>query len=226
VQRFTGIISHKFMNKPKIKIMKKLFIVLVAAMFAMPLFSQVNFGIKGGLSTNNLAIDQTIDLTDGDLLLEKAEEASYGFHGGLFVRLSFLGIYIQPEILFTSAENKIKITENAVSEIRSQTFNKLDIPVLLGFKLGPIRINGGPAATVKISSPKELFDTQGYENLYKSATFGYQAGVGVDILKKLTLDLRYEGNLNQFGNELTVGGETFALDQRSSSIIFSLGLMF
>jgi len=214
------------MNKPKIKIMKKLFIVLVAVMFAMPVFSQVKFGIKGGLSTNNLAIDQTLAASSGDILLEKASEASYGFHGGLFVRLSLLGIYVQPEIIFTSAENKIKITENAVSEIRSQTFNKLDIPVLLGFKLGPLRINGGPAATIKISSPSELYDTQGYESLYKSATFGYQAGVGVDILKKLTLDLRYEGNLNQFGNELTVGGQTFELDQRSSAIIFSLGLMF
>lgn len=208
--------------------MKKLFIVLVAAMFAMPLFSQVKFGIKGGLSTNNLAIDQTLDLGDGSLLLEKASEASYGFHGGVFVRLSLLGIYIQPEILFTSSENKIKVTEPGatVSQIRSQTFNKLDIPVLLGFKLGPLRINAGPAATVKISSPNELFDAQGRESLYKSATFGYQAGVGLDLLKKLTLDVRYEGNLNQFGNELTVGGETFTLDQRSSAILFSLGFMF
>lgn len=208
--------------------MKKLVFVIVAMMLAAPAFSQLNFGIKGGLSTNNLAIDQSLDVTNGTLLLEKAGEASYGFHGGLFVRLTILGIYLQPEILFTSAENKIKITEPGAmaAEIKTQTFNKLDIPVLLGFKLGPLRVNGGPAATIKISSPKELFDTQNYESLYKSATFGYQAGVGVDLFKKLTIDLRYEGNLNQFGNELTVGGETFQLDQRSSSISLSLGLMF
>lgn len=198
-------------------------------MLAAPVFSQLNWGVKFGASTNNLAIDQSITTTGGgQILLEQAKDASYGFHGGLFVRLSLLGIYIQPEILFATAENKISITDigQTTAEIRSQKFNKLDIPVLLGFKLGPLRINGGPAATIMLSSPKELFDTQNYESLYKSATFGYQAGIGVDILKKLTLDLRYEGNLNQFGNELTIGSQTFELDQRSSAISLSLGLIF
>jgi hypothetical protein len=207
--------------------MKKLIIVFIAAMFAMPLFSQVKFGIKGGLSTNNFVIDETINTGDGDILLEKASEASYGFHGGVFVRLSLLGIYIQPEVLFTSSENKIKVTENAVSEIRSQTFNRLDIPVMVGFKLGPLRLNAGPAASIMISSPKELFSgDQTAEDLYRSATFGYQAGVGVDLLKRLTIDFRYEGNLNKFGNELQIGSETFALDQRSTALSLSLGIIF
>ncbi len=209
--------------------MKKIFLLVAAMMLAAPVFSQLNWGVKFGASTNNLAIDQSITTTGGgQILLEQAKDASYGFHGGLFVRLSLLGIYIQPEILFATAENKISITDigQTTAEIRSQKFNKLDIPVLLGFKLGPLRINGGPAATIMLSSPKELFDTQNYESLYKSATFGYQAGIGVDILKKLTLDLRYEGNLNQFGNELTIGSQTFELDQRSSAISLSLGLIF
>ncbi|MDX9929110.1 MAG: porin family protein [Bacteroidales bacterium] len=207
--------------------MKKFFVVIFALMIAVPAFSQLDWGIKAGVSTNNLVIDQTLDLPEaGTVLLESAKEASYGFHAGLFVRLSLLGIYVQPEILFSSAENKIKITEDAVSEIQSQKFNKLDIPVMLGFKLGPVRINAGPAATIMLSSPKELFDTDNYESLYKSATFGYQAGLGVDLFDKLTVDLRYEGNLNQFGNEVTVGGETFELDQRSTAFILSLGLKF
>ena len=220
------VISKPTNLKPEI--MKRLIIVVVAVLLAAPAFSQLDWGIKGGLSSNNLVIDQTIDVSSGELVLEQVKEASYGFHGGLFLRLTVLGIYVQPEILFTSSENKIRITEpgETLSEIRSQQFNKLDIPVMVGFKLGPLRINAGPAATIKISSPKELFDTGNYENLYKSATFGYQAGVGLDILNKLTLDLRYEGNMNQFGNELTIGGQTFALDQRSSAIIVSLGLIF
>jgi len=196
-------------------------------MLAAPAFSQLNWGIKAGVSTNNLSIDQTLITSSGQILLEQAREASYGFHGGVFVRLSLLGIYVQPELLLATAENKIRITDGeAVAEIKSQKFNKLDVPVMVGFKLGPLRIHGGPAATIMLSSPKELFDTQNYESLYKSATFGYQAGLGVDILKKLTLDLRYEGNLNQFGNELTVGTQTFELDQRSSAFTLSVGLIF
>ncbi|MFO7573846.1 MAG: porin family protein [Bacteroidales bacterium] len=208
--------------------MKRIVFLVVAMMLAAPAFSQLNWGIKAGASTNNLSIDQTLNTSSGDIILEQAKEASYGFHGGLFMRLSLLGIYVQPEILFATAENKIKVTDlnETTAEIRSQKFNKLDIPVMVGFKLGPLRINGGPAATIMLSSSKDLFNPQNYENLYKSATFGYQAGVGVDILNKLTLDLRYQGNLNQFGNELTVGTQTFELDQRSSAISLSVGLIF
>jgi hypothetical protein len=212
----------------KIKRMKRIVFLVVAMMLAAPAFSQLNWGIKVGASTNNLSIDQTLETSTGDIILEQAKDASYGFHGGVFVRLSLLGIYVQPEILFATAENLIKVTDlnQTTAEIRNQKFNKLDIPVMVGFKLGPLRINGGPAATIMLSSSKDLFNPDNYENLYKSATFGYQAGVGVDILKKLTVDLRYEGNLNQFGNELTVGSETFELDQRSSAIKLSVGLIF
>lgn len=208
--------------------MKRIVFLVVAMMLAAPAFSQLNWGIKAGASTNNLSIDQTLSTSSGDIILEQAKEASYGFHGGVFVRLSLLGIYVQPEILFATAENLIKVTDlnQTTAEIRNQKFNKLDIPVMVGFKLGPLRINGGPAATIMLSSSKDLFNPDNYENLYKSATFGYQAGVGVDILKKLTLDLRYEGNLNQFGNELTVGNQTFELDQRSSAVSLSVGLIF
>lgn len=208
--------------------MKKIIFLVAAMMLSAPLFSQFNWGVKFGASTNNLSIDQSLNTTSGQVILEQAKEATYGFHGGVFARLSLLGIYVQPEILFATSENKIKITDvgETVAEIRSQKFNKIDIPVMLGFKLGPLRINGGPAATIMLSSPKELFEAQNYESLYKSATFGYQAGVGVDIFNKLTLDLRYEGNLNQFGNELTIGSQTFELDQRSSAFSLSLGFIF
>ncbi|GAH15956.1 unnamed protein product, partial [marine sediment metagenome] len=66
----------------------------------------------------------------------------------------------------------------------------------------------------KNDSKADLFDTAGYEEKYKSATFGYQAGVGIDILKKVTFDFRYEGNLNKLGDGMTIGGEDFNFDSR------------
>ncbi|MCK7531208.1 MAG: hypothetical protein MZV63_09280 [Marinilabiliales bacterium] len=39
---------------------------------------------------------------------------------------------------------------------------------------------------------------------YNKATFGYQAGVGFDLLKRLTVDVRYEGNLSKFGEEVMI----------------------
>ena len=70
--------------------------------------------------------------------------------------------------------------------------------------------------------PKEIIEGA----TYKRVTLGYQAGVGIDLLKKLTFDLRYEGSLNQFGDEITILGETFPLDDRTGAIIFHVGYIF
>jgi hypothetical protein len=200
--------------------MKKLFLILLTVLFTTGAFAQLSFGIKAGASTNNFNMDQ---VGDANTALAAAEEASWGFHGGAFVRISFLGLMVQPEVLFSMAENNLLVTEGGVDEIRSQKFNKLDIPVMLGVKLGPIRVMGGPAASVMLSSDTEFSDA---DELYKAATFGYQAGVGVDLFKKLTLDVRYEGGLSNFGEEITVGTETFTLDSRTNAIVLSAGIIF
>ncbi|MFN2380151.1 MAG: porin family protein [Bacteroidales bacterium] len=200
--------------------MKKLFLILLTVLFTTGAFAQLSFGLKAGASTNNFNMDQVGDATTG---LAAAEEASWGFHGGAFVRISFLGLMVQPEVLFSMSENNLLVTENGIEEIRSQKFNKLDVPIMLGVKLGPIRVMGGPAASVMLSSDTEFSEA---DELYKAATFGYQAGVGVDLFKKLTIDLRYEGGLSNFGEEITVGDETFNLDGRTNAIILSAGIIF
>lgn len=208
--------------------MNRLIVVIAALLITIPATSQLNFGVKAGMSTNNLNLDQTFQTVDGDLVLESLGDATYGFHGGLFLRLTVLGVYLQPEVLLSTVENQIKITKpgETVSEIKGQRFNKLDIPVMVGFKVGFLRINAGPAATILLESPKDLLDSDNYEDIYKAATFGYQAGLGVDLFKKVTLDLRYEGNLNKFRDEIEFGGEAFQLDQRSGSILLSAGFIF
>lgn len=63
--------------------------------------------------------------------------------------------------------------------------------------------------------------------MYKEAVFGYQAGIGIDLLKKLTLDARYAGSFGQeFGNSIAIGGQNFKLDHGQSSFILSVGWMF
>ena len=141
------------------------------------------------------------------------------------MRASFSGFYIQPELLLATATNSVTyedVEAGVAAEIYSQKFNKLNIPVLLGVKVGPLRLNAGPAASVMITDPKEIIEGA----TYKRATFGYQAGVGIDLLKRLTFDLRYEGNLNQFGDEIEIGDQTFNLDDRTGAILVHVGLMF
>jgi len=78
-----------------------------------------------------------------------------------------------------------------------------------------------------IGSPKNLVNDPNFSELYKSAVWGYQAGIGFDILKRLTLDARLAGSLgNSLGNSVSIGGQKFQLDYGQTSVLLSVGWMF
>jgi Outer membrane protein beta-barrel domain len=211
--------------------MKKLLVILLTVLIAIPAFSQVKYGLKAGVSTSSLSMETLKTITSGSTsyTVDALTEAKYGFHGGAFVRLSLLGIYLQPELLFTTRTNEYTVTnvQSSASTIVKQNFNKIDIPVMLGFKLGPVRLNAGPAASLLISSPKDLIDDPDFKSMYSNMTIGYQAGIGVDVLKKLTIDVRYEGSLKKYQNQIeSLTGTTFNLDDRANAFLLSLGLIF
>lgn len=212
--------------------MKKLFVIILTVFIALPAFSQVNFGLKAGLSTTNVKMDDLKTLTSGNtqITVEALRGANYGFHAGAFLRLSFLGMYLQPELLFASRTDEYTVVDldnPASAIIAKQKFNKIDIPVLLGFHLGPIRLNAGPSANLLINSPKDLIDHPDFKAMYNNLTFGYQAGLGFDIFKKLTFDLRYEGSLQKYQTRIeNTTGTTFKLDDRPNAFLFSLGIIF
>ncbi|HUW92219.1 MAG TPA: outer membrane beta-barrel protein [Bacteroidales bacterium] len=206
--------------------MKKIFVLLFALLLAAPMFSQVKFGLKAGVSTDFTFTNLDLSQANVDVVLEKAKSAEWGFQGGAFLRASFAGIYIQPEILLATATNSLTysgLVDGApVDELLEQKFTKVNIPVLVGIKVAFFRVNAGPAASFLITDTKELAEGA----TYKKATFGYQAGVGVDLLKKMTIDVRYEGSLNQFGDEITIEGVTFPLDDRTGALLIHVGLIF
>lgn len=203
--------------------MKKIFIVLFALLLAAPLYSQLKFGVKAGASTDFTFTDLTFKNTD--VTIQSLKEAEWGVQGGVFMRVSFAGLYVQPEFLIATATNSVSyddVEAGGAPVIYHQKFNKINIPVLVGLKIAFLRVNAGPAASILIGDPKEII--QGAT--YKKATFGYQAGVGLDLFKRLTFDIRYEGNLNQFGDEITIAGETFKLDDRTGALLLQVGLIF
>jgi len=203
--------------------MKKFIVIALALVLAAPLFSQVKFGLKAGASTDFTFTD--LNFPGTDVIIQNAKDAEWGFQGGVFMRATFAAFYIQPELLLATATNSVTyddVEAGGAPVIYNQKFNKLNIPVLLGVKVGPLRINAGPAASVMITDPKEIIEGA----TYKRATFGYQAGLGFDLFKRLTFDVRYEGNLNQFGDEIKIGDETFTLDDRTGALLLQVGLIF
>jgi hypothetical protein len=204
--------------------MKKLFAVLLMVFLALPVFSQVKFGIKAGASTTTVP---EYNSTTGQTNINSLDDAYWGFHAGIFLRLGLDPVYLQPEIVFASTTYEYNVQTSTGSDIFDQSFNRLEIPVLLGLKFGPLRLNAGPAAYVPIGKPSALINDPNWDDLYRGTTFGYQAGLGVDIFNTLTLDLRYGGSLaERYGDEVTIGTTDFRLDDRQPSFMISLGVMF
>jgi opacity protein-like surface antigen len=211
--------------------MKKLIAIVFVILLSLPAFSQINFGLKAGVSTTSLSMPTTKTITSGttSFTVSGISTANYGFQGGLFMRVTLFGFYIQPELLFSTRTDSYTVTnvQTTLATVAKQNFNKLDIPVMLGFKLGPLRINAGPSGSLLINSPKDLISNPDFKNNYNRMTFGYQAGLGFDLLNFLTFDLRYEGSLKKYQNQIqNLVGTKYNLDDRPNAFLFSVGIMF
>jgi hypothetical protein len=207
----------------KIIDMKKLLIILMCLGFITAINAQVKFGLRAGLNSHYVSGD---DFTFEDITISNVKGSNVGFHAGVMMQVSFLGVFIQPELLLSSVGNEVKIVDLDETRFADQKFTKLDIPVMVGKRFGPARIGVGPVATIMLNSTSELNDFDNYSAKFKTATFGFQAGLGLDIAKKIALDLKYEGSLSKLGSGITVGGEERPFDSRARQLIFSVGFLF
>jgi len=203
--------------------MKRTTLVTVFCLLTLSIFSQVDFGVKAGLNLTNISADV---LTD-DYHIKSNNGSQIGYHAGAFLRASLIGIFIQPELLLTSVATEYTVADvnTSLESLAKQRVGRVDIPVLVGAKLGTLRLGVGPVASFIVSENSDLSDLTGYEMTLKSATFGYQIGAGMDIWK-FGLDLRYEGSLSKLGDQIQIGGESFNFDSRARQIIFSLSFAF
>jgi len=214
--------------------MKKLLllslIVILSAGMASAQF--LKYGVKGGLNYSKLKFDDLQNVASGATQYSLTEDESFqSFHIGFMARIKIFNMYLQPELYFNTSGGKVLVEDmsggTSVSEVRQIKYNKIDLPVMVGMKFGPLRVNAGPVASVVLSESNEVEDIiPDMESLSKSATIGYQAGVGVDILKFLTLDYRFEGSLSKYGDKLSVGGTDYPFDTRANMHLLSLGILF
>ena len=197
--------------------MKKLFLIVgllvttSAAVFAqLPSFTG---GIKGGVNYSELKGEE--DLTDASSIL--------GYQFGVWTRLGGAGLYLQPELYLGSkgGENPIVINGGTETEVNGKVkFTTLDVPVLLGTKFGPNKLNfrlmAGPVISFIVD--ESTTTDEAYDSIkdYKNQALGLQAGAGVD-LGNLTVDLRYEAGLSNIS-------QSDKYDQKQNLFHLSLGL--
>jgi len=143
------------------------------------------------------------------------------------LQVAFAGMYLQPEMLLSSTGGEVQVKDINATVVMNQRFTKLDVPVIIGKKIGPLRLGLGPVASVILNKPSDAvnFSSTSVQSKFHNATFGYQLDLGLDIWK-LAFDLKYEGNLSTLGNGVVIGGNTYSFDSRNRQWIFGVGLFF
>ncbi|GAB5558259.1 MAG: porin family protein [Schleiferiaceae bacterium] len=182
----------------------------------------LDFGIKAGINSSNIKVD---DINDAIVESVNGSSSNFGYHAGAFARLDLLFLYVQPELLYTNINGKVTVVEKTGgSSDYDYNQHRMDIPIMVGFKLGPAGLFAGPILSYNLQSPSEIF-----ESTYKAGTWGYQVGAGVKLLGILA-ELKYEGNFGSSADQATipVGGTdyTFDIDKRTPQVILSLGYAF
>lgn len=197
--------------------MKKLMFIAVLLVTTLSATAQeVDFGIKGGFnygSTGDLerktATNELGEIIDGK---EKS-----GYHLGFFSRMEILGVFIQPELMYTRLNTEYKDFDYKI--------DKLDLPVLVGVNVfGPLNVKAGPSFQYILSNELEKTDLK-IGDVEDDITVGYQLGVGV-TLGSLGFDLRYEGAFNENTAFSKEASENFQIDSRPSQWILSLSYAF
>lgn len=188
------------------------FTTTVAALAQLPSFT---LGLKGGI--NYATLKATEDLTDANSIL--------GYQVGAWARVGAASFYLQPELYLGSKGGEFhqETSGNTVNAKGKVRFTTLDIPVLLGTKVGSNNLNlrfmAGPVISFIIDDKttfEDAFeDVTDFED-YKNEAYGLQAGAGID-LGNISVDLRYEAGLSDVN-------QSDKYDQKQNLFHLSLGL--
>ncbi|MCP9198282.1 PorT family protein [Gramella sp. GC03-9] len=195
--------------------MKKLLLLALLLSGVGTYAQSAEFGLKGGLNFGATGDYETFDDVTGDFKESMSGDSKTGFHAGVFAQFKVLGIFLQPELMYTELTTDYSEFEYKLS--------KIDAPVLLGINiLGPLNIKAGPSFQYILKNEVEKSDISIGE-VENDITAGYQLGAGLD-LGRLAFDLRYEGSFsdNSASGIDQMANETFTIDSRPSQWILSL----
>jgi len=163
---------------------------IIILLISFNLFSQFEYGIKGGINFNsNINLNAEIESIDNAINIF---ESRNGAHIGGFIKLSLGDFFIRPELTYSKIKNSYNIpyvlvkTENIITEFSQ---NKIDIPVMLGYKFyNLINIFAGPRFEYLGKVEFESLKIDELKNKFKT---GLQYGIGVKF-GNIEVDVRAE----------------------------------
>jgi hypothetical protein len=193
--------------------MKKIILILCLTLgLSQASIAQLDIGVKGGLNYNSNSIKEVqSDVFSG-------AKSKTGYHAGAWLRfkLPIIGFYVRPELVYTNLENEVFYK----SKETTYSFQKIDIPVLLGkkiFGIGNIFI--GPSFQYILASDFSINDITSVDA--DGLTMGLQFGGGVEF-GKLGIDLRWERAFSGIKSKLVSNLGNVNYDTRINQIIIGL----
>lgn len=209
--------------------MKKLLLLAIGLFLFQAADAQVKAGLKLGVSTMDISEPGEVVF---DSIKYQMSDAGYGIHVGGFLRLPLGPIYLQTEPMFGTSRIDYRVSDLSsgsefMDELKQETLLKLDMPILVGTKLFKVlRVQGGAVGSIVLDSSGDIRTMDGVATTWEGMTWGAQVGAGLDLGKKLTLDVNYESNLSNWGDTLEVGNQSFDLDTRASRWVITIGYNF
>lgn len=168
-------------------------VILFALTTTTTTFAQFELGVRGGFNFATFsALPNGVD-NDG---------ARIGIHLGAYSRFQLpQGIYLQPELLISQKGGKLAIP--AINRSFTTKITTIDLPIIVGYNLKPVRLGLGPVIGFVISARSESGGrTDDVLDDTNKTLMGLQIGVGFDPIEKLGVDLRYEVGLTKLSNRI------------------------
>jgi len=182
----------------------------------------ITVGIKAGYNANKLSAN--IDSISSRFMS--------GMQLGVFLRAG-KRFFVQPELYYSLQGAHYILNDPTNTHVWNQkvTIGSIDLPVLLGFNIingkeFRFRVNLGPVASFVTNKTVKDMSSDWLGPLTKSSinsiNWYIQAGLGVDLWF-LTLDIRYQGGLNQMISTVQNGSQSYNFNSKNNIFQVSLG---
>jgi len=176
-----------------------LILVFVFILNSNSQFSQIELGLKGGVSFNSVS-NKTF-FFESENMSHNLFEKSSGAHIGLYSKIKFLNsFFIQPEIYYSSIKKKYDLTfplDHEMYVVDEYKQNRIIVPVLIGFDfLNRVSLFLGP----NFSFNSNMFfednnETITINSFYKKYNIYLQYGLSIKF-NKVVIDFRIERGFN------------------------------
>lgn len=218
--------------KTKIEMMKRIFLLGMMIFALNSVDAQLlKYGLRIGGGTTSINAEPQDVFSPADSLRMTLGSSHFGFHVGGFARVTVKNLFFQPEILFNTRGHDYTVydIDGNLERVLNDRFTTLDLPLIVGYRFSSLRFQAGAIGSMTLTNSNDLINYfQEQEDLVSTLqgfNWGWQAGLGLDI-SKFMIDIKYEGNFQRIGNDITIDGQTYNFDGRANRFIVTFGYIF